>query len=426
MIMKKYVYPYKVFTDREGQKFHFNAYKLLLTAVDDTHLDLLKNLESLDYERVQELITDDEQKQCLQDLSEFEMIGDEPYILQAGATAFTPTSYRIVLTEQCNLACVECFATKNVNCLKTMDEETLFKVLDYSFEHNRDKTIQYCFFGGEPLIKFDLIKRAVERIESAESSNIIKKPIFLITTNGTIITDEMIDFFVEHNFRVGVSVDGPKQIHDKLRPYKNAKGTFDDVKANYIKMYNRGVDIHVLITPNPDYLDDLPNIAEYILKNFPMKELTINTPFKYDTLQWSVDGEKYANILFEVYKLAGEYGVMLDSALSAVLGSISNGIRRRTPCSILGDEFMTLVNPQGKMSRCAQKYDDKIALQTLEKNSTDCCKNCFAYGFCGGVCPAYKALSNMPHDSNKCKFMHAVIPNLINNLHLFEETADDI
>ncbi|MBR4271103.1 MAG: radical SAM protein [Clostridia bacterium] len=424
--MKKYVYPYKIFTN-EKVMYHFNVDKLYITEVNNNHLDLLNKLAQFDYEEVQANILDEEQKQCLNDLIEFEMITDEQPNIKEPTVVCKPTSYRIVLTEQCNLACVECFATKNINCLKTMDSETLFEVLEYSFKNNNNKSTQYCFFGGEPLIKFDLIKEAVAKIEEAEKNHLVKNPVLLITTNGTILNDEIIDFFIDHNVRVGVSIDGPKEIHDKLRPYKDLRGTFDDVKENYMKMYNKGVNLHVLITPNPDFLGNLKDIVKYVLENFPMKELTINTPFKYDTLQWSVDGEKYAHILFDIYKLTQEFGVILDSALSVVLGSISNGIRRQTPCSILGDEFMTLVTPHGEMSRCAQKYDSQISLGNIKNVSvSDNCKNCYAYGFCGGVCPAYKVLSGMSTDSNKCKFMHAILPNLINYLKMFEETSDDL
>ena len=426
--MKKNVYPYQIYTNKDGVLYHFNTYKLILTEVNAMHVDLLKKIEKLEFEDVQNSIFNDEQKQCLCDLKECEMISDEKIIFKNTLRVCEPTAYRIVLTEQCNLACVECFVTKNLDCLATMDRKTLFSVLDYSFNHSNNKSISYCFFGGEPLIKYDLIKAAVAKIEEAERNQLIKHPSFLITTNGTILTDEMVDFFVEHDIRVGVSIDGPKEIHDKLRPYKNAHGTFEDVRKNYMKMYNRGVNIHVLITPNPDYLDSLPNIVKYVLDNFPMKELTINTPFKYDTLQWTVDGQKFANILFEIYKIASNYGVILDSALSVVLGSISNGIRRQTACSILGDEFMALVNPQGKISRCAQKYDSKIDLRNIHStnisNNFDC-EKCSSYGFCGGVCPAYKVLSGISPDLNKCKFMHAIIPNLIDNLNFFEESNND-
>ena len=417
--MKNKLNPYRIIKDNNDNFYHFNEQKLLLTQVDEIHIQLLQqisNNECIDIDNFSQ-----EEKQHLYDLHQNEMFCDIK-TETANLNNIEPRAFRIVLTETCNLACAECFATKNKQCLKTMNKETLFRLLDYSFQFGKDKQLTYCFFGGEPLIKFDLIKEAVNKIETAVEENLIQCPLYTITTNGTILTEEIIRFFNKYKFRVGMSIDGPKELHDKLRPYRNGNGSFDDAIRNYKKLVDAGVNMHVLITPNPDHLTELIDIVEYVLKNFPMTELTINTPFKYDTLQWSVDGEEYAKILFEIMHLAKKYNVIIDSALSAILGSITNGIRRSTPCSILGNEFMSMVSPQGELSICAQKYNNKIAFKKeYEYHKEDACKNCGCLGFCGGVCPAFRSLSGITYDKNKCKFMHSILNLLVNNLDLFEE-----
>lgn len=421
------IMPFKVFYGANSEIVHFNTTTLALSEVEQGHIDMLNNFSapSTTTEVLAKYQDKAITKAYLDDLIELGMLVDADTSCdncRICRNNSLPTSYRIALTEQCNLACDECFVTKNRMNLATMSDETMTSVITNSINGANGQELTYHFFGGEPLIRFDLIKKAVSLLNSAVSDGLITKPTYAITTNGTLVTDEVTNFFVNNNFNVGVSIDGDRATHNALRPYINGKDSYDDVVSTYRSMATAGVNIHPLITPNPSHLDKLVDIAKSIMDEFPMHNITINTPFKYDTLEWSVPGDRYAEVLFKIIRIAKERNIIVDSAASSVIASIANGTRRSSACSITGETFMASVSPSGDLSYCAQKWHKRLSLDqkpTIDLGSR--CLNCFALGFCGGVCLAFSMLSGVKHDKNKCDFMHAFLPLMIKNLDLFEE-----
>ncbi len=338
----------------------------------------------------------------------------------------SPTAFRIALTEKCNLCCAECFVTKNLKSHREMSLETLDDVLEQTFKHARSQTTTYRFFGGEPMLKLDLIEYAVQKISQAFQQDIIGPAIYEITTNATLLPATALELFKQNCFHVGVSVDGPKTAHDQLRPFGNGKGTYDTVRENYLKMHDAGIKTHVLITPNPAYMGRLVEFTEEILDDFPMETITINTPFHYDTLAWNLDGKDYAEKLIEIWRIAKKRNISVECAVTPVMAAISNRMWRMTPCSIVGESFMASVSPDGGFSYCAQKWDQKFDLSKRPDNyRSEACQRCYAIGYCGGVCPAFKALSGRELDQNKCNFMHAILPLIIDNLDVFEQMEVD-
>jgi uncharacterized protein len=101
------------------------------------------------------------------------------------------------------------------------------------------------FFGGEPLIGFATIKEAVQASEKYCAAHQAQMPVFTITTNGTLIDREVIEFFRRHNFSVTISLDGPRHINDKQRQFLSGKGTYDIVKKNIDLLRNAGIEISI-------------------------------------------------------------------------------------------------------------------------------------------------------------------------------------
>lgn len=89
------------------------------------------------------------------------------------------------------------------------------------------------FYGGEPLLAFSLIRKIVEYAETVFLGKEIK---FFITTNATLLTEEISKFLLDHNFRVTFSIDGPKKVHDQNRIFPDGRGTFDKVMENTTMM----------------------------------------------------------------------------------------------------------------------------------------------------------------------------------------------
>jgi uncharacterized protein len=97
--------------------------------------------------------------------------------------------------------------------------------------NNTKRDLVLGFYGGEPLLESKLIVKSIKYLET-NYKNIFKRFRFALTTNGTELNEEIIKFFIKYDFQLLVSLDGPSQVHDRYRVYKNGKGTFKDVQNN--------------------------------------------------------------------------------------------------------------------------------------------------------------------------------------------------
>ena len=167
------------------------------------------------------------------------------------------------VTQACNLRCKYCIYSDDVNphqrshSSRRMTWATAKKGIDFLWEHSVDSPeVNVGFYGGEPLLEFALIKRIVAYAKKTFDG---KKISFSLTTNGTLITDEMINFLSEENIHLVVSLDGPKEIHDKSRVFADGRGSFDTVIGNVKKFrdrvpeYAKRIAFSVVVDPLNDY-----------------------------------------------------------------------------------------------------------------------------------------------------------------------------
>ena len=126
------------------------------------------------------------------------------------------------ITERCNLRCEYCCYSGHFEGYRSHNNRSMtFEIAQkavsqhlHSFQQNGRGGVS--FYGGEPLLEFELIKQVVDYTEK-EANLLGKEIVFTITTNGTLLDDEKIHFFVKHNFVVLISIDGPKESHDRYR-----------------------------------------------------------------------------------------------------------------------------------------------------------------------------------------------------------------
>lgn len=202
--------------------------------------------------------------------------------------------FNIWVTDKCNLKCAYCYEKKKIREDYNIDVETLYEFIE---KYNMREDVVINFHGGEPLLNFEAIK---------EISYTIKKKYptaeLSLTTNGTIINDEILDFLYDMQCEVSISIDGNAYAHDKYRIDKNGKGshhlvmntimrikragitniryrmtfnshTVNELYDNIVWLYSHGVDNLVAV---PDYFDmewneDSLNIYEstlYKLKQY--------------------------------------------------------------------------------------------------------------------------------------------------------------
>lgn len=181
------------------------------------------------------------------------------------------------LTQNCNLRCKYCPYTKNdgfnrIHTTLTMTRETINDALNLLINNSVDNDIiTLGFYGGEPLLEFDLIKYAVNRVKERVEESKIR---FTITTNGTLLNQEILEFLDSHRFSIMISIDGPKHINDKNRVFhKRNESVFDiviknimTINENYNELKSR-LGISIVIDPEVDLYDYEEFFNEYDFLN---------------------------------------------------------------------------------------------------------------------------------------------------------------
>lgn len=143
------------------------------------------------------------------------------------------------VTQNCNLRCEYCvFSGSYVNRVhsnKRMDWKVAKRAIDFLYEHsgNSDNEILIGFYGGEPILEIDLIKKCVEYAKKLFRDKDVQ---FNLTTNATLLNDEIIDYLFQSDFAITISLDGPEEVQDSHRVWIDGSGSFNKVVGNIEKM----------------------------------------------------------------------------------------------------------------------------------------------------------------------------------------------
>lgn len=182
------------------------------------------------------------------------------------------------ITRRCNLNCCYCNVSgkySNGASLGDMGKETCKKAVDF-FCRNTDNSESpfISFYGGEPLERFDLLRDTVEYVKKNYGKD---RYGFNITTNGTLLNKKIVDFFIENDFRILISLDGPKRINDRYRLFRNGKGTFGTIMKNieFLREYHYDYFMHRVSIANvlaPPF-DDIDEILDFFSKNEILGEI---------------------------------------------------------------------------------------------------------------------------------------------------------
>lgn len=175
---------------------------------------------------------------------------------------FVPTTLHIfVVSKNCNFSCIYCQAGNlNQNENYNMSKETAKKAVDIAMQ-SPSKYLTFEFQGGEPLINFETIKYIIEYSKSISNGKFIK---YNLVSNLTLLTDEMIDFFIENEVSICTSIDGNRELQNRNRPYKNADSYHETV--NQInKLKERKIKVSAIETTTKHSLSRYKEIVdEYI------------------------------------------------------------------------------------------------------------------------------------------------------------------
>ena len=173
------------------------------------------------------------------------------------------------IAHDCNLACRYCFAGEGEyqGDRSLMSYEVGKKALDFLVANSGSRrNLEVDFFGGEPLLNFDVVKKLVAYGREIEKEK-DKHFRFTLTTNGVLLNDDIIEFANQEMDNIVLSIDGRKEVHNHMRPFKNGTGSYDFIidkfkkvaeSRNQQKYYVRGTFTH----NNLDFVEDVLHLAD--------------------------------------------------------------------------------------------------------------------------------------------------------------------
>lgn len=316
------------------------------------------------------------------------------------------------IAHDCNLACKYCFAEEGEYHGKRelMSFETGKKALDYLVQNSGNRVnLEVDFFGGEPLMNWDVVKQLVQYGRFIEEAN-NKKFRFTLTTNGVLLNDEVQDFLNKEMGNVVISLDGRKEVNDNMRPFRNGKGSYDLIVPKFQKLaesrdqnnyYIRGT----FTRENLDFSEDVKHFAD-----LGFKQISIEPVVGPEEDPYSIREQDLPQILEEYDKLADEYIKRHKEGNGFTffhfMIDLSGGpcvYKRLSGCGS-GTEYLA-VTPGGDLYPCHQfvgdedyllgNVDEGIVNPDIVEKFANCnvyskekCKNCFAKYYCSGGCAA--------------------------------------
>lgn len=364
-------------------------------------------------------VTESEIEECLDDISvlikQNKLFSEDKY--EELAYEFKNNSNVIKalclhVAHTCNLNCSYCFASqgKYKGDRALMSFETGKRAFDFLIENSGTRhNLEVDFFGGEPLMNWDVVVKLVEYARSIEKQH-NKNFRFTLTTNGVLLDDEKIDFLNENMSNVVLSLDGRPEIHDHFRKDYSGKGSYDAIVPKFKRLvekrggknyYMRGTFTH----NNVDFTNDIFHMADLGFKELSMEPVVCPPGDPYALTKEDLPKlfEQYEILAKEMLKRKKEgngftfYHYMLD---------LKNGpciYKRITGCGS-GTEYMA-VTPWGELFPCHQfvgdeKYSlgniwDGVKNTAVQDEFRKCnayarpeCKDCWARLYCSGGCAA--------------------------------------
>ncbi len=328
------------------------------------------------------------------------------------------------VTQNCNFRCKYCIyngspATRQrSHSNKRMSWQTARDAVDFLWNHSADSpTVDIGFYGGEPLLEFELMKKI---IDYSERKFYGKELTFTITTNGTLLTTEILEFLQDHNFSLVISLDGPKEINDKNRVFADGRGTFDSVmrQIELIKKIAPGYFKKLMISMVIDPMNDFDCINSIHIKGVELNEINLlpaivdysylnrKTTFS-DDYEWRFEYQMFLAILAEFKRFPDkDLSLIAKKGVSSIVdrfSSIAKGAALQEtdipsgPC--IPGQMRLFIDVLGRFLPCERVSEKSAAmcigsikdgfdigkanrvLNTAELIQAECCR-CWCFRYC--------------------------------------------
>ncbi len=399
-------------------------------AVDDVAYDIISMFETTDKDTVIAAmkekyadgieITESDIEECYEQVAQLKESGKlfapDTFEPMAGElknkTRGVVKALCIHIAHTCNLNCAYCFASqgKYQGERAIMSYEVGKRALDFLVENSGSRrNLEVDFFGGEPLMNFDVVKQLVAYARSIEKEH-NKNFRFTLTTNGVLIDDDVIDFANKEMSNVVLSLDGRKEIHDRYRVDYAGNGSWDKIVPKFQKLvearggknyYMRGTFTHA----NPDFLNDIQQMLDLGFTELSMEPVVCaaGDPSELTQEDLPVVMEQYEKLAELMLKRDKEgkpftfYHYMIDLTGGPCI------YKRISGCGS-GTEYMA-VTPWGDLYPCHQFVGDEkfrlgsiydgVTNTAIQQEFADCnvyareeCRSCWARLYCSGGCAA--------------------------------------
>jgi len=316
------------------------------------------------------------------------------------------------IAHDCNLSCRYCFAEEGEYHGKRelMSFEVGKKALDFLVANSGNRVnLEVDFFGGEPLMNWQVVKDLVAYGRSLEEP-FHKKFRFTLTTNGVLLDDEKLEFINAEMANLVLSIDGRKEVHDRMRPFRGGQGSYDLILPRFVKAaesrgqekyYVRGTFTHY----NTDFSRDVLHLADLGFEQISVEPVVAGPEADYAITEADVPGllEEYDRLAAEMLarKRAGKgfhfFHFMIDLEGGPCVA------KRLSGCGS-GTEYLA-VTPWGDLYPCHQfvgneaflmgNVDEGIVREDIRDEFKCCnvyakekCSKCFAKYYCSGGCAA--------------------------------------
>ena len=417
-------------------QYKLNGYNIVLDtcsgsvhAVDEVAYDIIEMYKGHSEEEILSKIlqkyaswpevTADEVKECLEDIRSLEKSGKlftedefENLAIDYKNNSNVVKALCLHVAHTCNLSCSYCFASqgKYHGDRALMSFETGKQAFDFLIANSGTrKNLEVDFFGGEPLMNWDVVKKLVEYARSVEKQH-NKNFRFTLTTNGVLIDDDVIDFANKEMSNVVLSLDGRKEVNDHFRIDHAGRGSYDLIVPKFKRLvekrggkdyYMRGTFTH----NNVDFTNDIFHMADLGFKELSM-EPVVCPP-----------GDPYALTEEDLPKLKEQYEILAKEMIRRkktgdgftfyhYMIDLTNGpciYKRITGCGS-GTEYMA-VTPWGELYPCHQFVGDPkyslgnvwtgVTRKEVQDEFRSCnayarkeCRDCWAKLYCSGGCAA--------------------------------------
>lgn len=300
------------------------------------------------------------------------------------------------VTTDCNMDCKYCYEGSEKN-KQAMSTETIEAAINYTVGHlkgqGNDNTLVVVMHGGEPLLEFEKIKRIVNGLKERIDSSVLK---FAITTNGTLINDEIERYLCKEFYSISLSIDGNKLSHDANRIFKNGKGTYDSIINSFLRILENRPDTRARMTVNTDTVTNLyTNVKHLVDLGF---KTIIPVPDTYDS-RWNME------LMDVLYKQLEKIAVLLKEHKKndedIAIGLVDEIARKRKNTICDGGVSSINIDPTGNIYPCTYTVGNESFIIGHVSSGTSAdrlseidklggvvnkdCEGCTRYDYCVGT-----------------------------------------